>query len=126
MFREHPTLPANPDTVTQPLQEALRDDCGLSLPRKHCAFKGCGWNGPDAFSFTKHIDDCHRPVLAASMEAYKALRPVHRKDEATLAASMYNEGIAIAIPLSDSSSVSPRRVTGVAAAQSTMTESALC
>ena len=31
------------------------------------------------------------------MQAYKALKPVHHKDEITLALSIYNEGIAIAI-----------------------------
>ena len=97
LFREHPTLPANPADTTQPLQEAFSDECGLLLPRKHCAFSGCGWNGHDAISFTQHIDECHRPALAASMQAYKALKPVHNKDEITLALSIYNEGIATAI-----------------------------
>ena len=52
MFREYPTLPANPEDTTQHMQEARSDECGLLLPRKHCAFSGCGWNGPDAMFFS--------------------------------------------------------------------------
>ena len=48
-------------------------------------------------SFTQHIDECHQQDLAESVEAYRALKPVHRKDAGVLALSMYNEGIAIAI-----------------------------
>ena len=97
MFREHPTLPASTTNTTQPLHEAYSDACGLLLPRKHCAFSGCGWNGTDAMSCTQHINECHRPALAAGMEPYKALKPVHCKDEIVLALSIYNEGIATAI-----------------------------
>ena len=93
LFREHPTLPADHSDLTKPLQEALSEECGLLLPCKHCAFNGCGWTGNDAITFTQHINEKHKPALESAVQAYKALKPVHHKDEIILALSMYNEGI---------------------------------
>ena len=97
MFREYPTLPASPADTTQHLFEARENHCALLLPRKHCAFRGCGWCGPDALSLAKHIDDDHRRVLDGAMKAYKDFRTVRCQDECILALSVYNEGIATAI-----------------------------
>lgn len=97
MFREYPTLPANPINPMEHMDEARNDATALLLPRKHCAFKGCDWNGSDEQDLLKHIHDTHLAALQPGMEAFRALKLVHRKDEATLALSIYNEGIATAV-----------------------------
>ena len=98
-FREHPTLPADHTDMTEPLQEALSEECGLLLPCKHCAFNGCGWTGHDAITFTQHINEKHKPALESAVQAYKALKPVHYKDEIILALSIPRHIIAFTFSL---------------------------
>ena len=42
-LREDPTIPADPQESTLPWGAATREDVGLVLPSKHCAFRGCSW-----------------------------------------------------------------------------------
>ena len=79
------------------MEEARDDATALLLPRKHCAFKSCGWNGFDEMALVQHIHGKHLAALLPGMGAYRALKFVHHKDEATLALSVYNEGIATAV-----------------------------
>ena len=97
LFRKYPTLPANPVNTLEHMEEARDDATALLLPRKHCAFRGSAWNGSDELALVQHIHENLLPALTPGMEAFKALKFVHRKDEATLALSIYNEGIATAV-----------------------------
>ena len=45
----------------------------------------------------QHIHEQHLAELQPGMDAFRALKLVHRKDEARLALSIYNEGIATAV-----------------------------
>ena len=97
LFRKYPTLPADPFNAQEHMEEARDDACALLLPRKHCAFKGCSWNGSDDMAFVQHIHEKHLAALTPGIEAFKALKYVNHKDEAALALSIYNEGIATAV-----------------------------
>ena len=97
LFRKYPTLPANPVNALEHMEEARDDATALLLPRKHCAFKSCDWSGSDGMALVQHIHEKHLAALAPGMKAFKALKCVHRKDEAVLALSIYNEGIATAV-----------------------------
>ena len=97
LFRKYPTLPADPTNACEHMEEAHDDTSALLLPRKHCAFKGCNWNGSDDMELLKHINERHLSALSPGIEAYRALKTVYSKDEAALALSIYNEGIAIAV-----------------------------
>ena len=88
LFRKYPTLPANPVNALEHMEEARDDATALLLPRKHCAFKSCDWNGSDEMALLQHIHQKHLAALAPGMEAFKALKPVHFKDEAALALSI--------------------------------------
>ena len=89
-------MPADPTNAFEHMEEARDDATALLLPRKHCAFNGCGWNGSDEMELVQHIHEKHLSALSPGMEAYRALKFVHRKDEATLALSIYDEGVATA------------------------------
>lgn len=97
MFRQYPTLPANPVNAMEHMEQARDDATALLLPRKHCAFKDCDWDGSDEVALVQHIHENHLAALTPGMEAFKALKLVYRQDEATLALSIYNEGIATAV-----------------------------
>ena len=97
MFRNYPTLPADPVNAMEHMEEARDDATALLLPRKHCAFKCCDWNGSDEVALVQHIHENHLAASTPGIQAFKALKLVHREDEATLALSIYNEGIATAV-----------------------------
>ena len=79
------------------MEEARDDSTALLLPRKHCVFKGCAWNGSDVMALVQHIHENHLAALTPGMESFKALKLVHRKDEPALALSIYNGGVAAAV-----------------------------
>ena len=54
-FRKYQTLPASPFNASEHMEEARDDTTALLLPRKHCAFKCCGWNGSDEMDFVEHM-----------------------------------------------------------------------
>lgn len=98
LFRRHPTLPADPANPEEYMKEACDDSVGLLLPRKHCAFKHCMWNGSDDMALIEHIHENHHDALRPAINAFHALKSVHGKDsEAFVELSIYNEGIATAI-----------------------------
>ena len=83
MFRQYTTLPADSVNAVKHMDEARNDATALLLPRNHCAFQGCAWNGFEDF-FVAHICDQHLPALTPGIEAFKALKPVHKFDEQIL------------------------------------------
>ena len=98
MFRDYPTLPADPCNPACALPGARANDVALVLPPKHCAFKGCAWCGRDTMSSAKHIVQVHDADSKPAMEFFEALRPCVFEDEERLALSVYNEGVAMAVP----------------------------
>ena len=54
-FRAYPTLPADPVNALEHMDEARDDATALLLPRKHCAFKGCAWNGSNDSDVVEHL-----------------------------------------------------------------------
>ena len=46
---------------------------------------------------SNHLHHEHLPALLPGIEAFKALKPLHSKDEAMLTLSIYNEGVATAV-----------------------------
>ena len=63
-IRRHPTLPADPVYPSEPLSEALREDAAVRLPAKHCAFKGCRWEGTTDDGLSCHLHSAHGNTLA--------------------------------------------------------------
>ena len=88
---------ASPFNALEHMEEARDDTTALLLPRKHCAFKSCAWNGSDEMDLVEHIREKHLASLSQGMEAFRALKFVHHQDELKLALSIYNEGIATAV-----------------------------
>ena len=77
-FRDHPTLPANPSKPMACLPGARADDCGLFLPQKHCAFRGCAWCGSDSLAFITHLQLQHCQDSEKAMEACPSTMKVLR------------------------------------------------
>ena len=96
-FRTYPTLPADAANSLEPLARAYDEDCAILLPLKHCAFMGCKWCGGDAKCLAVHIVTRHLDLLEEGLRAYEIYRTVSNDSEETIALSIYNEGIAIAI-----------------------------
>eukprot|EP00973_Karenia_brevis_P042279 5851396-Karenia_brevis.AAC.1 len=44
-LRADPTIPADHVDASKPDSTALREDTAVELPLKHCAFRGCAWEG---------------------------------------------------------------------------------
>ena len=63
MIRDDPTLPAGVETPLVPYADALREDCAVELPRKHCAFRGCAFCGQTQEDLDQHLADAHADVL---------------------------------------------------------------
>ena len=63
MIRDDPTLPAVVETPLVPYADALREDCAVELPRKHCAFRGCAFCGQTQEALDQHLADAHADVL---------------------------------------------------------------
>ena len=95
MFRDYPTLPADPCNLACALPGARANDRALLLPPKHCAFKGCAWCRRDTMSLVKQIVEVHDADLKPAMNFLEALRPCVFEDQESLALSVYNEGIAM-------------------------------
>ena len=93
MFRNYPTLPADPVNAMEHMEEARDDATALLLPRKHCAFKCCDWNGSDEVALVQHIHENHLTALTPGIQAFQALKLVHRKDEAGQSSSRKNRKV---------------------------------
>ena len=91
-LRRHPTIPADPENPMEPLDAALREDAAIQLPFKHCAFKGCAWEGETDEALHAHLCHNHLQSLGA---VTKLLPGCHTDKEKRMAA--YNEGIATVV-----------------------------
>ena len=58
---------------------------------------GCKWCGDDAKSLAAHIVTHHVDLLEEGMHAYERYKPISYDSKETLALSIYNEGIAVAM-----------------------------
>ena len=63
MIRDDPTVPAVVEAPLVPDADALREDCAVELPRKHCAFRGCAFRGQTQEDLDRHLADAHADVL---------------------------------------------------------------
>ena len=62
-LREEPTIPADPDNLDRPWGAALLEDAAVQLPKKHCAFKGCGWTGHSDSEQLEHLASAHKEAV---------------------------------------------------------------
>ena len=53
------------------MEDQLHD--GVHLPRKHCAFIGCGEEGPDNQWLEEHLESCHADEFAGLDAACRAM-----------------------------------------------------
>ena len=88
-IREHPTVPADPADSNRPLQQTLNDKLALKLPKKHCAFKGCTWEGENEGARLVHLKDCHTELLESAARFLPQCFPKDVQYQ-----SIYNESIA--------------------------------
>jgi hypothetical protein len=88
-LRDSPTIPADPDNPDVAWKAALDDATAVILPRKHCAFRGCAWEGKVDEELYQHIGTEHRGAL---YEAVQELPRCYEEKERLL--SVYNEAIA--------------------------------
>ena len=88
-IREHPTLPPDPVDTNRPLQQAFNDKLALKLPKKHCAFKGCIWEGDNETARLVHLKDCHSELLESAARYLPSCFSTDVKYQ-----SVYNESIA--------------------------------
>ena len=94
MFRRHRTLPADAADSHKPMQEALANVSTPRLPRKHCAFAQCTWEGASEQDRLDHLtkstkDGGHREVMYDMADALP--KWFHLQERVV---SMYNEAIA--------------------------------
>ena len=88
-LREEPTVPADPEDKTQPWAAALLEDAAVQLPKKHCAFSGCGEHLSNEAERLGHLALSH----ASAVDRVAELLPkMHSVEERRAAA--YNEAIA--------------------------------
>ena len=91
-IRQEPTLPADPLKPQEPFAAALKEDCAVELPVKHCAFRHCMWSGGSSASLEAHVQSHH----LADVDAVATLLPrCHPLQERRM--SVYNEAIAIVV-----------------------------
>ena len=62
-LRTDPTVPADPSNLENPAAVALRNDCAVQLPPKHCAFRKCGWWGDTDTALLAHLRLDHSEAL---------------------------------------------------------------
>ena len=55
------------------MEDRLHD--GVHLPRKHCAFLGCGWEGLDNQWLEEHLESCHADEFAELDAAWRWRTP---------------------------------------------------
>jgi len=88
MLREEPTIPADVDDPELPCKIALLEDAAVELPLKHCAFKGCLWQGSKQAQQMEHLRENHRAALDTVVTL---MHPSHSYEEKIEAA--YNAAI---------------------------------
>ena len=91
-LRAEPTIPADPDNLDLPWLAAFREDAAAQLPKKHCAFKGCGWAGDSEAGQLAHIAQCHASDVDRVAEALPHCFSLEERR-----ASAYSEAIAVKI-----------------------------
>ena len=52
-------MPADPEDPAKPWAAALLEDAAVQLPKKHCAFRGCGWSGSEEEERMAHLQRTH-------------------------------------------------------------------
>ena len=57
---------------------ALLEDAAVELPQKHCAFKGCCWQGNTKEHQAEHLSKVHHTALDA---VSRVMHPSHSRDE---------------------------------------------
>ena len=88
MLREEPTIPADVDDPELPCKIALLEDAAVELPLKHCAFKGCLWQGSKQAQQMEHLRENHRAALDTVVTL---MHPSHSYEEKIEA--VYNAAI---------------------------------
>ena len=88
-LREEPTVPADPEDQTQPWAAALLEDAAVQLPKKHCAFSGCGRHLSNEAERLGHLALCHAPAVDRVAELLPKMYSVEERR-----AAAYNEAIA--------------------------------
>ena len=76
-LRTDPTVPADPSNLERPAALALRNDCAVQLPPKHCAFRHCGWWGDTDTALLAHLRLDHSEAL----EKVSSLLPACHTEE---------------------------------------------
>ena len=71
-LRTDPTVPADPSNLERPAAVALRNDCAVQLPPKHCAFRHCGWWGDTDTALLAHLRLDHSEALEKVMSLLPA------------------------------------------------------
>ena len=70
LLRDNPTIPCDPEDPNNAWPLALRDDIAVQLPAKHCAFRGCNWEGKDHEELVMHLCKMHAAVLSPIARFY--------------------------------------------------------
>ena len=88
LLRNDPTVPGDGADPSQPCRAALLEDAALELPAKHCAFRGCLWEGATSVDQISHLKTSHwKPLMAVT----QLLHQPHTADEKLVGA--YNAAI---------------------------------
>ena len=56
-------MPADPEDPAKPWAAALLEDAAVQLPKKHCAFRGCGWSGSEEEERMAHLQRTHTDAI---------------------------------------------------------------
>jgi len=95
-FREKPTLPSDRDDANVYSKDAAQESRAIVIARKHCAFRGCAWEGETDAALHVHLQTKHG---AAFEESQKEMSRIHNPEAVRQSgiASAYNEAIAISV-----------------------------
>ena len=98
MIRDDPTLPAGVETPLVPYADALREDCAVELPRKHCASRGCAFCWQAQERVDQHLAEAHADVSVPVGKMLEKLRDGEggRCSEACIRVA-YHEAIAFVV-----------------------------
>ena len=89
-IRDFPTIPADPENVSEVWQAALSDEMAVELPTVHCSFRCCSWCGQTEEERDSHILSVHKELLSP----IALTLPLCFSEEARLL-SVYNQAIAV-------------------------------
>ena len=88
LLRNDPTVPGDGADPSQPCRAPLLEDAALELPAKHCAFRGCLWQGATSVEQISHLKTSHwKPLMAVT----QLMHQPHTADEKLVGA--YNAAI---------------------------------